>query len=56
MFGASGRRDWVQGFMLWDWPAGLYPLEDAAANDDYCMYGKSSAPVIKDFYTSQINR
>ncbi|WP_342565119.1 1,4-beta-xylanase [Paenibacillus sp. FSL R7-0345] len=54
MFGASQKRDWVQGFMLWDWPAELYPLEEAAVNDDYCMYGKAAAPVIKEYFTSKI--
>ncbi|WP_042201964.1 glycoside hydrolase family 113 [Paenibacillus camerounensis] len=55
MFSACQKRSWVQGFMLWDWPAELYPLEEAAANDDYCMYGKASAPVIKHFFTTTIN-
>jgi|GEM_PF-2851167 len=26
--------------MLRDWPARLYPEQDAAANDDYCPFGK----------------
>ncbi|MNB87854.1 hypothetical protein D3C75_348590 [compost metagenome] len=55
MFSACHKRSWVQGFMLWDWPAELYPLEEAAANDDYCMYGKAAAPVIKHFFTTTIN-
>jgi len=40
MFAATGRREWMRGFMLWDWPASLYPLADAEMNDDYCVYGK----------------
>ncbi|MNN23817.1 hypothetical protein D3C81_1372250 [compost metagenome] len=55
MFGSCEGREWVQGFMLWDWPAQLYALEEASGNDDYCMYGKAAAPVIKDYYTSKIN-
>ncbi len=43
MFRACRARDWVRGLMLWDWPAQLYSLEDAAANDDYCPYGKPAA-------------
>lgn len=43
MFAACRGRDWVRGLMLWDWPAELYALEDAAANDDYCPYGKPAA-------------
>ncbi|SEM53323.1 1,4-beta-xylanase [Paenibacillus sp. OV219] len=52
MFGACMKRDWVKGFMLWDWPAQLYALEEAAANDDYCMFGKSAAEVVKQYYES----
>jgi hypothetical protein len=55
MFSSCESREWVQGFMLWDWPAQLYPLEAAADNDDYCMYGKSAAGVIKAYYGSKIN-
>ncbi|MBT2288671.1 1,4-beta-xylanase [Paenibacillus albidus] len=51
MFGSCEAREWVQGFMLWDWPASLYPLEEAAQNDDYCMYGKDAAALIKEYYT-----
>ncbi|WP_438444043.1 glycoside hydrolase family 113 [Gorillibacterium sp. sgz5001074] len=51
MFGAVAEHaDWLRGFMLWDWPARLYPLEEAAANRDYCMYGKSAEPVVRDAY------
>lgn len=49
-FAACDTRDWVQGFMLWDWPAALYAKEDAAANDDYCVYGKAAASVIQEHY------
>lgn len=40
MFRAVRDRPWVQGLMLWDWPARLYPEQEAADNDDYCPYGK----------------
>ena len=53
MFGACQQREWVQGFMLWDWPARLYPLEEAAGNDDYCMYGKPAAGIIHEYYSSR---
>lgn len=53
MFEACAAREWVQGFMLWDWPALLYSPEEAAANDDYCMYGKEAAGIIHDLYTSK---
>lgn len=50
MFSACAKRDWVQGFMLWDWPARLYTLEEAAANDDYCPYGKAASEVLRRWY------
>ncbi|ASA19955.1 glycoside hydrolase family 113 [Paenibacillus donghaensis] len=53
MFAGSEAREWVQGFMLWDWPARLYSLEEAAQNDDYCMYGKQAAGMIKEYFTSK---
>jgi hypothetical protein len=53
-FETCARRDWVQGFMLWDWPAELYAVEDAAANDDYCVYGKSAADVVRDHYAERL--
>lgn len=52
-FQASGRRDWVQGFVLWDWPAELYPLGDASANDDYCVYGKAAESVVRAHYAAR---
>ncbi|RUS48524.1 1,4-beta-xylanase [Cohnella sp. AR92] len=52
MFAETAKRDWMRGFMLWDWPAKLYDVSDAAANDDYCMYGKQAAAVVRDHYLS----
>ncbi|CAM4414659.1 hypothetical protein FHS16_001003 [Paenibacillus endophyticus] len=54
MFGESDKRDWVGGFMLWDWPARLYEESDAAANDDYCMYGKQAEKTVHDYYAKKI--
>ncbi len=42
MFAACAKREWMQGYMLWDWPARLYSVEEASLNDDYCMYGKQA--------------
>jgi hypothetical protein len=50
MFAACAERPWVQGFVLWDWPARLHAPEDAAANDDYCVYGKPAAGVVAEEY------
>ncbi len=52
MFESCGRRDWVQGYMLWDWPAKLYEPQEASNNDDYCMYGKKAEDVVRRYYTS----
>lgn len=54
MFQKCGERDWVGGFMLWDWPAKLYPREAAAADDGYSVYGKEAAEVIKDAYAAKL--
>ncbi|MUT66612.1 1,4-beta-xylanase [Paenibacillus sp. NEAU-GSW1] len=53
MFGACEKRDWVRGFMLWDWPAKLYGKNEAAANDDYCMYAKQAEATVTSYYVSK---
>ncbi len=52
MFAACRARSWVRGLMLWDWPAELYAVAEAAANDDYCPFGKPAAAVMIDQYTA----
>lgn len=52
MFTACATRDWVGGFMLWDWQANLYPIEDAPLDDDYALYGKQGAKVVATHYAS----
>ncbi|WP_138755304.1 glycoside hydrolase family 113 [Paenibacillus sinopodophylli] len=54
MFSESDKRDWVGGFMLWDWPARLYEESAAASNDDYCMYGKQAEKTVHDYYARKI--
>lgn len=54
MFGACGKRSWVGGFMLWDWPAKLYEESKASGNDDYCMFGKQAERTVRDFFGAQI--
>jgi hypothetical protein len=51
MFAATERRDWVGGFLLWDWPAHLYDRSTASQNTDYCPYGKQAAEVMREYYT-----
>jgi len=50
MFTACSERPWMQGYMLWDWPARLYAEEDAHNNDDYCVYGKMASERIREYY------
>lgn len=50
MFRAVRARPWVRGLMLWDWPARLYPEQDAAANDDYCPFGKPAGELMAAQY------
>lgn len=53
MFEACSKREWMLGYMLWDWPARLYSAEEASANDDYCMYGKQAESIVRDYYVSR---
>lgn len=54
MFAACAKREWMQGYMLWDWPARLYGVVEASLNDDYCMYGKLAEETVKTFYAAGI--
>jgi hypothetical protein len=53
MFAAADKREWIGGFMLWDWPAKLYEESRAAANDDYCMFGKQAEATVRSYYTAK---
>jgi hypothetical protein len=50
MFDACAARPWMRGFMMWDWPPRLYPEANAAANDDYCPYGKPAGALLARHY------
>jgi hypothetical protein len=51
------KQPWMLGFMLWDWPAVLYPESDADKNDDYCIYGKPAQQIVASAYVdAQIRR
>nr|WP_196845411.1 1,4-beta-xylanase [Cryobacterium sp. CAN_C3] len=50
MFAAAAGREWMLGFMLWDWPARLYPAGEASRNDDYCVYGKPAGTFLTQHY------
>lgn len=49
-FHACDTRPWVRGFMLWDWPAHLYRPDEAATNDDYCLYEKPAERTVRKYY------
>ncbi|MFC7679162.1 1,4-beta-xylanase [Paenibacillus sp. GCM10028914] len=53
MFDKCGERDWVRGFMLWDWPAQLYEREQAAIDDGYCIYGKEAEAITAQAYAAK---
>lgn len=50
MFTACKKRDWVEGFVLWDWSWQLYPLAEALSNKGYDIYGKPAEQVVARFY------
>ncbi len=50
MLTAGRGRDWVGGYMLWDWPAEPYDRSDAAGDDGYCVRGKDGAAVVARHY------
>ena len=54
MLTALAGRAWVRGVALWDWPPALYAREEAALNDDYCMFGKASAAVVARHFAAPL--
>lgn len=54
MFEKCGERDWVQGFMLWDWPAKLYDRDQTMDDDGYCIFGKEAENVVAEAYTARL--
>lgn len=53
MFAACDAREWMRGFMLWDWPPGLFAASDAARNDDYCPFGKPAGEFLRETYLAR---
>ena len=49
-FASTSGRDWVQGFVLWDWPASL-PSGDPAQSRAYDIIDKPAAELVRDHYT-----
>lgn len=50
MFNACAGREWVGGFMLWDWPAELYDRSEASGDRGYCIYGKKAEQIVAAHY------
>ena len=44
------NEPWFCGFAWWDWPARLYPKEQAAGNRGFCCYGKPAEQVLRTWY------
>jgi hypothetical protein len=49
-FEATAKRDWVRGFVLWDWPAAL-PDDVPSASRDYSIWRKPAGDLVRDYYT-----
>lgn len=50
MFAACDRRDGVGGWVLWDWKARLHPLDAAASDPEYALYGKLAESTVAARY------
>jgi len=42
---------WFFGFVWWDWPATLYPVEKGATDIGFCPYGKPVEKTIKEWFS-----
>ena len=54
MFTACAKRDWVQGFAIWDWAWKQYELSQVASQWGYDIYGKPAEEVVAGFYQEGI--
>ncbi|MEO3944331.1 1,4-beta-xylanase [Gorillibacterium sp. CAU 1737] len=54
MFTACDKRPWVEGFMLWDWPALLPSAEAAPHTGGYYVYGKKAEETIQTYYREKL--
>jgi hypothetical protein len=56
MFTACDKRPWVEGFMLWDWPAKLAEPTESATDGEYSVYGKRAAETIRQYYRDRLDK
>lgn len=52
MFTACKKRDWVEGFCLWDWAWKQYPECKAESHGGYDIYLKPAEKIVKEYYDS----
>lgn len=52
MFTACQKRDWVEGFCLWDWAWKQYPECKADSHGGYDIYLKPAEKIVKEYYDS----
>lgn len=45
------EEPWFAGFFWWDWSVRLYPLEEAARNVGFDIYGKRAESVVREWYS-----
>ena len=50
MFEACKKRDWVEGFAVWDWPAQIGHEDSAHRQGDYSIYLKPAEEVVREYY------
>lgn len=46
---ALTRHPLIRGAVWWDWSAALYPIERAATDNGYALYGKPAAAAVRAF-------
>ena len=52
MFTACKKRDWVEGFCLWDWAWKQYPECKAESHGGSDIYLKPAEKIVKEYYDS----
>ena len=53
MFEKAGKRDFVEGFCMWEWAWKQHSLQAALKDRGYDIYGKPAETVIRDFYRNK---
>jgi hypothetical protein len=53
MLEKTSKREWMQGYGLWDWAWSQYHVEDADKSNGYDIYGKPAEEIVKEYFTKQ---